>query len=1291
CGLINNYTQSDKVQVVRIPRFNNLTVNAGASITPTLWDGQTGGVVGLEVDATANILAGGAISASGAGFRGGELDPNGNSGQSDVASQRRYLGSSDPIEGSEKGESIFGYHTELDAIYSRYGIGAAANGGGGGGYQNAGGGGGSNIQIGGGAYSGQGNPIGLSAIWNIETAGFGGSISPGGGRGGYALSQNDMDETTVGPNNTAWGRDTRKSNGGWGGHPLTYDATRIFFGGGGGAGDQDSDEGGAGGRGGGIVFITNYGSMIGNGTIEANGEVGQSSNPANLAADAGNIRRGNDGAGGGGAGGALYIENATALPATISLNAIGGDGGNQNISLFDFGPPFPSTSSEAAGPGGSGSGGAIAIASGGPAQSVVGGTNGVTTSSHMVNFTPNGATAGSTGAASLSAPYYDITATDVTICSGSTIDLTATILGTLPGGASIQWYTQQFGGASIYTGITYTTPALTATTTYYVGICPGTFRIPVVVTVTASPNLTITNPAAVCAPGTTDITLAAVTAGSDIGTLTYWTDLAATTTLASPTTVGNGTYYIQLDIGGGCTSVQAVNVVVTPFSTLTITDPTAVCSPSTADLTAAAVTAGSDAGTLSYWTDPVATAVLASPATASNGTYYIKLDVGGCTSVQPVNVSVAPSPNLLVTAPAAVCAPSTVDITLATVTAGSDAGTLTYWTDPAVTTALATPTAVGTGTYYIQLDVGGCTSVQPVNATVTLSPNLVVTNPGGVCSPSSVDLTAASITAGSDIGTLTYWTDPAVTVALAGSTTATTGTYYIRLDIGGGCTSVQPVNVTVNPLPSLMVNNPAAVCSPSTVDITMAAVTAGSDVGALTYSTDLASIATFSNPTTTGNGTYYIQLDAGGCTSVQPVNVSVISTPNLVVTDPTGVCSPSTADITVPAVTVGSDVGVLTYWTDQEATSVIASPATVGTGTFYIQLDASGCTAVEPVNVLVNPLPIVDAGGDQAFCDGQPITLSATGAQTYSWDNNITDGVVFTQAAGSNITYTVIGTDANGCVATDDVTITVEDASATAFVADEISGCAPLTVNFTNVSPGNLTDCIWNIEGGAVLTDGGSVSYTFEDAGTYDVTLTMTTITGCELTVTYEDYIYVEADPVASFTQSSTDLTSTTVVDFNNTSSGAVNYVWSFGVDGTTTTVENPSYNFSNDESGSSVITLIAYSPLGCVDTATNYVKIVEPLIYYAPNSFTPDGDEINQYFKPVFTSGYDPYDFNLKIFNRWGDIVWESQDDTIGWDGTNARNGRQVQDGTYTWKIEVKTLKNDERKLIVGHVNVLR
>lgn len=191
-------------------------------------------------------------------------------------------------------------------------------------------------------------------------------------------------------------------------------------------------------------------------------------------------------------------------------------------------------------------------------------------------------------------------------------------------------------------------------------------------------------------------------------------------------------------------------------------------------------------------------------------------------------------------------------------------------------------------------------------------------------------------------------------------------------------------------------------------------------------------------------------------------------------------------------------------------------------------------------------------------------------------------------------------------------------------------------------------------------------------------------------TLITQDFMIGDPFPEASFIASEYELTNLeTEVDFTNMTTGAATYVWDFG-DGTpTSTLVNPTHTFPDEEGGGYLVQLIAFSPFGCSDTIEIAIKIREEVIYYIPNSFTPDDDEFNQTFSPVFYSGIDIYSYEMQIFNRWGEMIFVSHDPSIGWDGTY--NGTLVADGNYIWKIRFKVPDNDERIVDSGSLTLFK
>lgn len=345
------------------------------------------------------------------------------------------------------------------------------------------------------------------------------------------------------------------------------------------------------------------------------------------------------------------------------------------------------------------------------------------------------------------------------------------------------------------------------------------------------------------------------------------------------------------------------------------------------------------------------------------------------------------------------------------------------------------------------------------------------------------------------------------------------------------------------------------------------------------------------------------------------------------------------------------------------------------------------------ISIIASPA-VVDAGPDQSICDGESTTVTASGDPgVYVWaPAGIFDGVEFTPSLGTT-TYVVTVTNEFGCVSSDSLDIVVHPLPNISFTGDSLVGCSPFDVDFSVVSDVELASTDWFFGDGDVIIGSTitTVSHTYLSAGTFDVMVNVVDINGCENTTTIINYITVEDQPIALFSMNPPSVfTNDTEVRFINNSIFATDYVWNFG-DGTEETdAVNPIHFFPNEIYDVFYpVELKAYNYLGCVDSVTLYMNVKGIILFYIPNAFTPDGDQFNETFQPVFESGFDPFDFHLMIFNRWGEIIFESYNANIGWDGTYG--GEIVQDGVYVWQIDFKELHTDKRHIHKGHVTLLK
>lgn len=273
------------------------------------------------------------------------------------------------------------------------------------------------------------------------------------------------------------------------------------------------------------------------------------------------------------------------------------------------------------------------------------------------------------------------------------------------------------------------------------------------------------------------------------------------------------------------------------------------------------------------------------------------------------------------------------------------------------------------------------------------------------------------------------------------------------------------------------------------------------------------------------------------------------------------------------------------------------------------------------------------------------------------------------------------------CQTTVNMNITIVPAAPPSFIADNLTGCNPLPVNFSTINPIPGANYTWFLNNTEIGT-GPNLVYTINASGYHDITLEYE-LSSCIETTTYNDYIFMENDPIASFTFNPAVISSEIEeINFVNSSIGAVSYLWDFG-DNSSSTVQNTSHTYTG-ASDNILVSLTASTPLGCFDIYEMTIVVLSEAIFYIPNTFTPDEDEHNQLWKPIFTSGFDIYSFNLQMYNRWGEIIWETNDASAGWDGTYGIDGLRVPVGIYNWTIRYGSKINDDTKQVNGFVNVL-
>jgi gliding motility-associated-like protein len=450
---------------------------------------------------------------------------------------------------------------------------------------------------------------------------------------------------------------------------------------------------------------------------------------------------------------------------------------------------------------------------------------------------------------------------------------------------------------------------------------------------------------------------------------------------------------------------------------------------------------------------------------------------------------------------------------------------------------------------------------------------------------------------------------------------------------------------------------------------------------------------------------YFIQVkDVNGCSVFdtisikEPLEVRVFSN-----FDSTRICVSQCTEVFTNA--TGGNGNKYTYhWTP-------AIPGTQGyqkicpeqSATYWVYArDTAGCVSTrKEIKVNLYDSLHVDAPTQKSVCHGQGVelnTLASGGDGTgyfYQWTP--IDGISDIGAAnpiaspGDTLVYTVKLTDKCGSPAAyDSVVVYVLPLPDVAFTTDTHQACHPALITFINQSVPIGTNCRWKISDGSVSTGCDEAVYMFRQPGKYGAKLIVTSADGCTDSLEKEGILDIHRTPSAEFTFTPQKPTIVNPeVQFKDLSWPNI-VVWDWNFAGLGLSEEqHPLFKFPGGDKGRYPVRLEVTSSNNCTDDTTMTIFVETAFGLYIPSAFTPNGDGLNDFFKPEGT-GLDFSRYYMVVFNRWGELIFESEDFNHGWDGKSMRSGEFMPDGVYNYRIIVGDAYNEkDRHEYIGTVTL--
>ena len=591
--------------------------------------------------------------------------------------------------------------------------------------------------------------------------------------------------------------------------------------------------------------------------------------------------------------------------------------------------------------------------------------------------------------------------------------------------------------------------------------------------------------------------------------------------------------------------------------------------------------------------------------------------------------------------------------------------------------SFTTPALYATTNYYVGFCPG---SFRTLVVAVVNNPTADAGTNAQICSGGSVTLNAS--------GGVSYQWSPSnglsnTNISNPVASPTITTTYYVTSTNLFGCTAVDSVLISLGSA-AANAGNDTSICPGGNVQLQAS--------GGVTYSwspTTSLSNANIFNPVASPSITtsYIVTVSDGSvCSNVDTVIVTVLPSVN---------ANAGTDDTICPgnSIQLNASGGTVYNWspaTDLDDANIYNPLSTpFGTITYTVSVsDANGCSATD--DVTINVTQSVSAGFSfNSVCLSDSLmfadTSSSTNGNVNSWNWTFGDGSPNSTLQNPNHLYTAVGTydvmlvvtNSAGCTDSLMQTITVSDSPLATFLMSDTAGCAPLIINFSDITSVSHTS-IWNFDDSISGTYNSSTiqnpTHIFTQPGIYYVMLTVASTSGsCADSIIHTINVYPK--PEAQFTPSPNPVAVNSVVTMMNITTDASLWNWDFG-NGQTSIFENPTTTYNS--SGSYHILLTAANSYGCSDTTSVVIQVEEEINLYFPNVFTPNSDRLNDVF--VITNIEKLPSNHIYIYNRWGNLIYDTENYKNNW------SGGDFEDGVYYF-----ILFYPENKEIHGAITILR